>query len=179
MPTTIAAITRREFVSRFLPSPAHIRTLGGYRQLALRVAKWAVLAACVWFAWQIFSGVPLAGWRTLGWVVLKFVLPVIVGVWAIAKLQTGIDQSGNATLQVLARSVGRVLVALASLAAGAVFYHFWLRKPEEACVALAGWLLMEFCRGWSEPSSSDVNAADQRREQPAYHASRVRQKPIS
>ena len=51
-----AAKPRREFIARFLTFAAHLRTLGGYRHLALRVAKWSVLAACVWFAWQLLSG---------------------------------------------------------------------------------------------------------------------------
>jgi hypothetical protein len=157
-------MSRREFLASFFPVTAHVRTLGGYRQLAWRACKWALLAACVWFGWQILSGVPLDGWRALGWMALKFVIPAGVLIYGISRIQRWIDQSESVILQNVARGISRVAVLLVAVSAGAVFYHVWLRKPEEAVVALVVVALMQFINGVREKSADkpiEVRSSDQ------------------
>jgi small-conductance mechanosensitive channel len=151
-------MNRREFLGSFFPVAAHIRTLGGYRHLALRAAKWAVLATCLWFAWQILSGVPLDGWRALGWMALKFVLPAVVLVAAVSWVQRRIEESGNVVLQNVARGIGRVVMLLAAVAGGAVFYHIWQRRPEEAVIALVAVALSQFAAAFSEKPAEKSEA---------------------
>jgi hypothetical protein len=152
-------MSRREFLGSFFPVAAHIRTLGGYRQIAWRACRWAFFATCLWFAWQILSGVPLNGWRALGWMVLKFVIPAVVVVVAVSWIQQRIDESGNAVLQNVARGIGRVVVLLSAIAAGAVFYHVWQRKPEEAVIALVAVVLSQFIGAMREKPAEKSEAS--------------------
>jgi phage major head subunit gpT-like protein len=143
-------MNRREFLRSFFPVAEHIRTLGGYRHLALRAVKWAVLATCLWFAWRILLGVSLDGWRALGWMTLKFVIPAMALVTAVSWVQQRIDASNSIVLRNVARGIGRVVVLLSTIATGAVLYHIWLRKPEEAVIALAVVALIQFTAAMSE-----------------------------
>jgi hypothetical protein len=149
-------MSRREFLGSFFPVAAHIRTLGGYRAIAWRACQWAFFAACLWFAWQILSGVPLDGWRALSWMALKFVLPALVLVAAYSWVQRRIEESGNVVLQNVARGIGRVVVLLSAIAAGAVFYHVWQRKPREAVIALMAVVLSQFIGGLREKSEGTM-----------------------
>jgi cobalamin synthase len=148
-------MSRREFFGTLVPVAAHIRTLGGYRAIAWRACQWAFFATCLWFAWQILSGVPIDGWRTLGWMALKFVLPAMALVAAVSWGQRRIDESGNVALQNAARGLGRVVVLLSAIAAGAVFYHVWQRKPEEAAIALIAVVLSQFAAAFREKPTGE------------------------
>lgn len=143
-------ISRREFLGNVFPVAAHIRTLGGYQAIAWRACQWAFFATCLWFAWQILSGVPLDGWRALGWMALKFVLPAMAIVVAAGWVQRRIDQSGNSVLQKVARGIRRVFLLLAAVSGGSVFYHVWQREPEEAVIAMASIALMQFIDAFTE-----------------------------
>jgi cobalamin synthase len=148
-------MSRREFFGTLVPVAAHIRTLGGYRAIAWRACQWAFFATCLWFAWQILSGVPIDGWRTLGWAALKFVLPAMALVAVVSWAQKRIDESGNVALQNAARGLGRVVVLLSAIAAGAVFYHVWQRKPEEAVIALIAVVLSQFAAAFREKPAGE------------------------
>jgi hypothetical protein len=137
-------ISRREFLGDVFPVAGHVRTLGGYRAIAWRACQWAFFATCLWFVWQILSGVPLDGWRALGWMALKFVLPAMVLVAGCGWVQRRIQESGNVVLQNVARGVDRVVILLTAVAGGAVFYHIWQRRLEEAVMALVAVGLSQF-----------------------------------
>ncbi|ATC63832.1 hypothetical protein CMV30_07660 [Nibricoccus aquaticus] len=143
-------MNRREFFGTLVPVAAHIRTLGGYRAIAWRACQWAFFATCLWFAWQILSGVPLDGWRALGWMALKFVLPAVALVAFVSWAQNRIAASGNVALQNAARGLGRVITLLAAIAAGAVFYHLWQREPADAVIALIAVALSQFAAAFRE-----------------------------
>ncbi|MGC4074524.1 MAG: hypothetical protein QM760_18900 [Nibricoccus sp.] len=153
-------MSRREFLGTIVPVAGHARTLAGYRQQALRIAKWTLLAACVWLCWQMLSGIPFEGWLGLGWLFLKFVVPVTLGAWLLGRLQEWIDGSGNAWLQGIARGVGRVAVLVSMIACGAVIYEFWQRKPADAICAMIALALFEFRRGFSDqPANAKEKSA--------------------
>ena len=147
-------MSRREFLGTLVPVAAHIRTLGGYGAIAWRACQWAFFATCLWFAWQILSGVPLDGWRALGWMALTFVIPAMALVAVVSWAQRRIDESGSVVLQNAARGLSRVVTMLAAIAAGAVFYHLWQRKPEEAVIALVAVALSQFAAAFREKPAS-------------------------
>jgi hypothetical protein len=87
---------------------------------------------------------------------LKFVLPALVLVAAYSWVQRRIEESGNVVLQNVARGIGRVVVLLSAIAAGAVFYHVWQRKPGEAVIALVAVVLSQFIGGLREKSEGTM-----------------------
>ena len=136
-------MSRREFLGTLVPVAGHTRTLAGYGPHAVRVIKWSLFAAAVWICGQVLWGVPFEGWRALGWLFLKFVVPVGLGLWLLACTQAWIDARGHEGLQRFALGLGRVASLAAMTATGVVACLLWQRNPVHAVIVAGVLVVME------------------------------------
>lgn len=120
-------MSRREFVGVFLPSFATLRKAGG-------VLRWAFYLFCCYVVIRLLSGVTFEGWKALGLLAIKFVIPAIaivgLGAWAYGRFLQRASPRVLAGVQV----AGQAFTAVSLMALGAVLYHVWLREPAEAVV---------------------------------------------